>query len=32
MGTFLMKIWKNPKRRLGVILVGMVVLAAVFAP
>lgn len=32
MGTFLMKIWKNPKGRLGVILVGIVVLAAVFAP
>lgn len=32
MGKFLIKIWKNPKGRLGVILVGIVVLAAVFAP
>ena len=32
MGRFLLKILKNPKGRLGVILVGLVVLAAVFAP
>lgn len=32
MGNFLMKILTNPKGRLGVILVGIVVLAAVFAP
>lgn len=32
MGKFLIKIWKNPKGRLGVILVGAVVMAAVFAP
>ena len=32
MGKFLIKILKNPKGRLGVILVGIVVLAAVFAP
>ena len=31
-GKFLLKILKNPKGRLGVILVGIVVLAAVFAP
>ena len=32
MGKFIVKIWRNPKGRLGVILVGIVVLAAVFAP
>ena len=31
-GKFLLKVVKNPKGRLGVILVGIVVLAAVFAP
>lgn len=31
-GRFILKILKNPKGRLGVILVGIVVLAAVFAP
>ncbi len=31
-GRFLLKIVKNPKGRLGVILVGIVVLAAIFAP
>lgn len=31
-GKFLLKIVKNPKGRLGVILVGIVVLAAIFAP
>ncbi len=31
-GKFILKILKNPKGRLGVILVGIVVLAAVFAP
>lgn len=32
MGKFLLKILKNPKGRLGVILVGIVVLCAIFAP
>ena len=32
MGKFLLKILKNPRGRLGIILVGIVVLAAVFAP
>ena len=32
MGKFILKILKNPKGRLGVILVGIIVLAAVFAP
>ena len=32
MGKFLLKILKNPKGRLGIILVGIVVLAAIFAP
>lgn len=31
-GRFLLKILKNPKGRLGVILVGIVALAAIFAP
>ncbi|MBQ7012072.1 MAG: ABC transporter permease [Clostridia bacterium] len=31
-GAFIMKVLKNPKGRTGVILVGIVVLAAVFAP
>jgi ABC-type dipeptide/oligopeptide/nickel transport system permease subunit len=31
-GRFIMKVLKNPKGRTGVILVGIVVLAAVFAP
>lgn len=31
-GKFLLKILKNPKGRLGVILVGIVVLAAILAP
>ncbi len=31
-GTFIMKVLKNPKGRLGVILVGIVIAAAVFAP
>ena len=31
-GKFILKILKNPKGRLGVILVGIVVLAAIFAP
>lgn len=31
-GKFILKVLKNPKGRLGVILVGIVVLAAVFAP
>lgn len=32
MGKFLIKILQNPKGRLGIILVGIVVLAAIFAP
>ncbi len=31
-GRFIMRVLKNPKGRLGVILVGIVILAAVFAP
>ncbi len=31
-GKFLLKVLKNPRGRLGVILVGIVVLAAIFAP
>lgn len=31
-GSFILKVLKNPKGRLGVILVGIVVMAAVFAP
>ena len=31
-GSFLLKVVKNPKGRIGVILVGIVVLAAIFAP
>ncbi len=31
-GSFVLKVLKNPKGRLGVILVGIVVLAAIFAP